>query len=41
MLVPVLSLLAAMCTPPPAEVAAVPYATQEMMLDTGGLLSMI
>ncbi len=32
MLVPVLSLLAAMCTPPPAEVVAVPFATQEMIV---------
>ena len=31
MLVPVLSLFATMCTPPPAEVATVPYATQEMI----------
>ena len=31
MLIPVLSLFATMCTPPSAEVVAVPYATQEMI----------
>ena len=31
MLIPVLSLFATMCTPPPEEVAAVPYATQKMI----------
>ena len=31
MIIPIVSLFATMCTPPPAEVAAVPYATQEMI----------
>ena len=32
MLIPIVSLFATMCTPPPAEVAVVPYATQEMIV---------